>query len=106
MKQRKGYEVLPFSRMRRMQAEGVRVGTVTGAIHGLIEADVTRARQLIREHRARTGERLSFTAFAIACLGQAAAENPRVQAYRDWRNRLVIFDDVDVNTMAEGEADG
>jgi pyruvate/2-oxoglutarate dehydrogenase complex dihydrolipoamide acyltransferase (E2) component len=89
-----------------MQAEGVRVGAVRGAIHGLIEADVTRARQLIREHKARTGERLSFTAFAVACLGRAVGENPRVQAYRDWRNRLIVFHDVDVNTMAEGEADG
>jgi pyruvate/2-oxoglutarate dehydrogenase complex dihydrolipoamide acyltransferase (E2) component len=106
MQQRDGYKTFPFTRMRRMQAEGMRVGTIKGAIHGLIEVDVTRARQIMREHQARTGERLSFTAFGIACLGRAVAEQPRVHAYRDWRNRLVVFDDVDVNTMAEAEADG
>ncbi|MBN1656852.1 MAG: 2-oxo acid dehydrogenase subunit E2 [Anaerolineae bacterium] len=100
------YDILPFSRMRRMQADGARYGVVQGAIHGLIEADVTRARRFIQEHRERTGERLSFTAFAIACLGQAVGENPRVQAYRDWRGRLIVFHDVDVNTMVEGEAGG
>ncbi len=100
------YDVLPFSRMRRMQREGTYIGTVKGAVHGLIEADVTQARRLIREHKARSGERLSFTAFAIGCLARAVAENPRVQAYRDWRNRLIVFHDVDVNTMAEGEAGG
>ena len=101
-----GYEVLPATRLRRMQADGARLGVVQGAIHGLIEVDVTRARQLIREHQARTGERLSFSAFAIACLGRAVDENRRVHAYRDWRGRLVLFDDVDVNTMVEGEEDG
>lgn len=87
-----------------MQADGTRFTTVRGAIHGLIEVDVTCARRLIREHKARTGEQWSFTAFAIACLGRAVGENLRVQAYRDWRNRLVVFHDVDVNTMVEGEA--
>lgn len=106
MKQARDFDILPFSRMRRMQADGARFGTVEGAIHGLIEADVTRARQLICEHGERTGEKLSFTAFAIACLGKAVGENPRVQGYRDWRGRLVVFHDVDVNTMVEGEANG
>jgi pyruvate/2-oxoglutarate dehydrogenase complex dihydrolipoamide acyltransferase (E2) component len=103
MAERKGYQTIPLSPARRMQVDGVRAGTVQGAIHGLIEVDVTRARHAIRRHHARTGERLSFTAFAIACLARAVAENPRVQAYRDWRNRLIVFDDVDVNTMVEGE---
>ncbi|HSJ54640.1 MAG TPA: 2-oxo acid dehydrogenase subunit E2, partial [Anaerolineae bacterium] len=106
MAQDKGYETIPMSMGRRMQVDGVRAGTIQGAIHGLIEVDVTRARQIIHEHQARTGERLSFTAFAIACLAKAVGENPRVQAYRDWRNRLVVFRDVDVNTMVEGDAGG
>jgi pyruvate/2-oxoglutarate dehydrogenase complex dihydrolipoamide acyltransferase (E2) component len=106
MAQGKGYETIPLSAGRRMQVDGVRAGTIQGAIHGLIEVDVTRARQVIRQHQARSGERLSFTAFAVACLARAVAENPRVQAYRDWRNRLVVFEDVDVNTMVEGDAGG
>lgn len=106
MQRHNGYQTVPFSRMRRMQAEGVRAVVTRGAVHGLIEADVTLARRLIRDHQARSGERLSFTAFAIACLARAIGETPHVHAYRDWRNRLVLFDDVDVNTIAEGEADG
>jgi len=104
MAQDKRYQTIRMSPARRMQADGVRAGTIQGAIHGLIEVDVTRSRRIIRDHQARTGERLSFTAFAIACLARAVAENPRVQAYRDWRNHLIVFDDVDVNTMVEGEA--
>ena len=101
-----GYETAPFSKMRQMQAEGMRLGGKKSTIHGLLEVDVTRTRQFIRDHKARTGETLSFTAFAITCLGKAVDMDRRVQAYRDWRNRLVIFDEVDVNTVFETEADG
>ena len=102
----RGFETAPFSRMRRMQAEGMRVGGKKSTIHGLLEVDVTKAREFIRGHKARTGETLSFTAWAIACLGRAVDIDRRVHAYRDWRNRLVIFDEVDVNTMFETEDDG
>ena len=98
-----GYETAPFSKMRRMQAEGMRLGAKKSTIHGLLEVDVTKARQFIRDNKARTGETLSFTAWAIACLGRAVDIDRRVHAYRDWRNRLVIFDEVDVNTMFETE---
>jgi pyruvate/2-oxoglutarate dehydrogenase complex dihydrolipoamide acyltransferase (E2) component len=72
----------------------------------LVEMDVTRARQAIRDHKLQTGEALSFTAFIMACLGRAVDMNKRMQAYRNWRDQLVIFDDVDVNTMFEVEVDG
>jgi pyruvate/2-oxoglutarate dehydrogenase complex dihydrolipoamide acyltransferase (E2) component len=70
-------------------------------MHFLIEVDVTRARQYIREYKAHTGETLSFTAFLIACLAQAVEEHKAVQAYRKGRKQLVLFDDVDVETQIE-----
>jgi pyruvate/2-oxoglutarate dehydrogenase complex dihydrolipoamide acyltransferase (E2) component len=74
-------------------------------VHALLELDVTRARQLIRERQARTGERLSFTAFVVASLARAIDGNRRLHAYRDWRGRLVLFDEVDVVTLVESEVD-
>jgi hypothetical protein len=58
-------------------------------MHGFVEVDVTSHREQIRQYTARTGERLSFTAFIAACLGQAVDEDRMVHAYRDWRHRLV-----------------
>ena len=66
------------------------------AVHGLLEVDVTLPRQILREHKARTGESLSFTAFLLACLGQAVDADPQVHACQDWRRRLYIFEDVNV----------
>lgn len=100
------HTTLPFPRERQLTIEGGRLAAHKHTVTGLIELDVTQARRLMRSYKARTGESLSFTAFVIACLGQAVEENKAVQAYRDWRNRLVLFDDVDVNMTVEIEMEG
>jgi len=101
-----GYSVLPFPRERQLIVEGGRIAAQRHTVHGLIEVDVTEPRRVIRDHKARTGETLSFTAFVITCLGKAVDENKMVHAYRDWRNRLILFDEVDVNTIVEIEMEG
>ena len=100
------YQVVPFSKMRRFEAVMLRSIQHMPMIHGLLEVDVTRARAFLREHKAKTGESLSFTAFIIACLGKAVDENKAVQAFRKGRKRLVLFDDVDVGTPIERDLAG
>ncbi|MFO7679236.1 MAG: 2-oxo acid dehydrogenase subunit E2 [Chloroflexota bacterium] len=101
-----GYQVIPFPKIRRLMVDGGRLARQKHLIHGLVEIDVTDARRLIREHKTKTGEALSFTGFIISCLGRAVDMNKQMQAYRTWREKLVIFEDVDVNTMFEVEVDG
>ncbi len=100
------YQTVSFPKVRRLMVDGGWLGRQKHLIHGLVEMDVTEARRFIREHRARTGESLSFTAFVMRCLGRAVGENKQMQAYRTWGEKLVIFDDVDVNTMFEVEVNG
>ncbi|WP_327051890.1 2-oxo acid dehydrogenase subunit E2 [Halomicrococcus gelatinilyticus] len=75
-------------------------------VHGLVEVDVTDARERIRTIEAETGTKLSFTAFVVACLATTVAERPHVHRYRDWRGRIHEFEDVDVNVLVEREVDG
>jgi pyruvate/2-oxoglutarate dehydrogenase complex dihydrolipoamide acyltransferase (E2) component len=86
--------------------DGGRLGRKRHTIHGLVEIDVTRAHDAIRRHKERTGESLSFTAYVMACLGQALDANREMHAYRNRRNQLVIFDEVDINTLFEVQVDG
>ena len=86
--------------------DGGRMGLRKHTIHGLVEFDVTQAREVIRRHKAETGETLSFSAFFLACLGKTIDANKHIHAYRDWRKQLIIFDEVDVNTLFEVEVDG
>ena len=96
-----GHRVVPFPRLRQVYVDTLHLGHRKHTIHALLEADVTDARRIIAEHKARTGERLSFTAFVLACLGQAIDRNRYMHALRNWRGQLVLFDEVDVTTMIE-----
>jgi hypothetical protein len=48
---------------------------------------------------------VSFTAFIITCLARAIEMNKAVHAFLDWRSRLVIYDDVNVNVMVEVDSE-
>jgi pyruvate/2-oxoglutarate dehydrogenase complex dihydrolipoamide acyltransferase (E2) component len=100
------YEIVPFPRMRHLIIDVLRDAHRKHMIHGLLEVDVTRARRHIREQEASTGEQLSFTAFVTTCLGKAVDMNKYLHAMRNWRGQLVLFDEVDVNTMIELELEG
>lgn len=101
-----GFTVQPFPRSRRLVLDAMHAGSRKHMIHGLVEFDVTKPRELLRSHRERTGESLSFTAFVLHCVGAAVAEDKMIHACRNWRGRLVLFDDVDVNTIIEIELEG
>jgi hypothetical protein len=100
------YEIIPFPRMRHLVIDVMRIAHRKHMIHGLIEVDVTRPRQYIREHEASTGEQLSFTAFVATCLGRAVDMDKYLHAMRNWRGQLVVFNEVDVSTVIEVEVEG
>src|SRR5512143_3983263 len=97
--------IVPFPCVRQPIVDALhRASKTMSAMHALVEFDVTEPRMRIREHREKTGEGLSFTAFLVFCLARAIDENRAVQAYRKG-SRLVIFDDVDVSVMVERDID-
>ncbi len=98
--------VIPYPRSRLLMVDGGQMGLKKHTIHGLVEFDITRTREKIRQYRAQTGQSLSFSVFFLACLGKAIDLDKQMHAYRNLRNQLVIFDDVDVNMLFEVEVDG
>ena len=100
------HQVLPYPRSRLLMVDGGRMGLRKHTVHGLTEFDVTDAQETIRQQKAQTGEALSFTAFFIGCLGKAIDQDRQMHAYRNWRNQLIIYDEVDVNTLFEVEVNG
>jgi pyruvate/2-oxoglutarate dehydrogenase complex dihydrolipoamide acyltransferase (E2) component len=99
-------QVFPYPKGRRFLEAAIRSTHHKAMIHGLLEVDVSRARAYLREHQAKTGETLSFTAFLITCLAKAVDENKAVQAFRLGRKRIIQFADVDVLTYIEREVAG
>jgi pyruvate/2-oxoglutarate dehydrogenase complex dihydrolipoamide acyltransferase (E2) component len=105
-KQHNDYKVVPYPKLRRLLAVMLHALQRKPMMHFLLEVDVTNARAFLRDHKAHTGEALSFTAFLIACLAKAVDEHKAVQAYRKGRKHLVLFDDVDVETQIERDVAG
>ena len=108
MKKRKhqDFKLVPFPKMRRVLS--VMLGSVQRKhmMHGLVEMDITKVHQYLREYKARTGVSLSLTAFIVTCLAHAVDENKSVQAYRKGKNQLILFDDVDVTVQVERKEGG
>jgi pyruvate/2-oxoglutarate dehydrogenase complex dihydrolipoamide acyltransferase (E2) component len=103
---KRSYSIEPISPFRQLVIDGMQLAARRHSIHGLVEIDVTRARERIRKITASTGESLSFTGFIVYCCARAIEEDTHVHAYRDWRNRLVLFDDVDVSLPVERVGEG
>jgi len=95
------YQVVDLSPGRRAWVNALHLSGPTNWMYGLLEVDVTVVRQFIAEHKARTGEALSFTGYLVYCLARAVDENKEVQAYLKGRNQIVLFDDVNVGVMVE-----
>ena len=94
-KEEGGYAVKPFPRIRGLAVDAGHIGHSKHTVRGLFEVDVTEPRRRIAAHKAETGETLSFTGFAISCLGQAVEMNLHMHAYRDWSladpNRFLLI---------------
>jgi pyruvate/2-oxoglutarate dehydrogenase complex dihydrolipoamide acyltransferase (E2) component len=98
------YQVIELSAGRRMMTAANDLYWQKHCLYGLLEVDVTIARQFIEQHKAQTGEQLSFTGFLAYCLARAVDEDKTVQAYKKGRKQLVVFDNVDVMMMVEHKA--
>jgi hypothetical protein len=95
------YRVVALSPERRVWLNTLDLPAAKHCMYGLLEVDVTVARQYIAGHKARTGETLSFTGFLIFCLARALDEDMAVQACLKGRRQFVLFDAVDVGLMIE-----
>ncbi len=100
------FKVVPFPKMRRVLSVMLRSAQRKNMMHGLVEMDITRAHQYIREYKARTGVSLSLTAFIVTCLAHAVDENKSVHAYRKGKSQLVLFEEVDVTVQVERKVVG
>jgi pyruvate/2-oxoglutarate dehydrogenase complex dihydrolipoamide acyltransferase (E2) component len=99
------YRVVELPAARRVTHNYLDLYWWKHSIYALLDVDVTDARQFIENHKARTGEALSFTGYLAFCLSRAVDEDKSVQAYLKGRKHLVIFDDVDVFLPVERELD-
>ena len=101
----KAYEIvdLPESRLATMDLG--RLYKDKHYMFGLLEVDVTLARQAARSLRSK-GESVSFTAWMIKAIGNAIARNRTAQSIAYSKNRNIVFEGVDIAIPVEKLVDG
>ena len=93
--------IVDLSPGRRVWINTLKLSWPAHSIFGLLEVDVTIVRRFIEDHKARTGETLSFAGYLTYCLARAVDEDKSIQAYRKGDKHLIMFDDVNVGLMVE-----
>jgi pyruvate/2-oxoglutarate dehydrogenase complex dihydrolipoamide acyltransferase (E2) component len=96
-----GHVQLPWPRIRELVTDTLTIGHKTHAAVGLVEYDVSRPLTLIGGYKEQIPGGVSFTAYIVYCLARTVGEHTMLHAYRKGRKKLVVFDDVDVNTVLE-----
>lgn len=100
------YEVTEFPKDRIPTLDFLALGDNKHYVKGLIEFDVTEGRNKILEHEKNTGVKISFTAWLLKCIGQAASEFKEVHSMMMGKNKIIKFDDVDISITVEKTING
>ncbi|MHA1339737.1 MAG: 2-oxo acid dehydrogenase subunit E2 [Promethearchaeota archaeon] len=95
------YEIKAFSRNRQIIVDFLSIGKKKHTVWGLFEADVTDAKKILAEYKKKKGFSLSFTAWITYCIAHAIDKYKIMHAYRKGKNKLIIFDDVDIALVVE-----
>lgn len=95
------FQEVPWPPIRELVVDYLTVGSAVRAAHGMMEVDVSRPLALIDQYKSQVSEGVSFTAYLAYCFARAIDQHKIMHAYRKGRKRLIIFNEVDVNTLLE-----
>lgn len=99
------YTAEKYPKIRRATIDLLHAARRKNMIHSFIEVDITGARKSLKALKRESGTFISFTAWIIWCVARSVESNKHIHAYRDRRNRIILFDDVDVSTTVERKVD-
>jgi pyruvate/2-oxoglutarate dehydrogenase complex dihydrolipoamide acyltransferase (E2) component len=91
---------------RRALVDVLELGLKNHYTPAFTEIDVTLARQLIKERKKSDSNKISFLSWMIKCIADSISENKEVHALQHKKNKMVLFDDVDVSVIIERKIPG
>jgi len=95
------YNISRFQRDRIPTLDFLALGDNKHYVKGLIELDVTKGRSYIAKYEEEMGIKLSFTAWLLKCIAEAASEHKEVHSMMMGRKRIITFEDVDISITVE-----
>ena len=105
MTEEQSYEI-SYPSSRQLTFDVGRIGVGKHHVRALLEVDVTEARRIIKQSR-HTGRKISFTAWLIKVIADCVALHPPIAGVNDAkRNKVLVFEDVDLSIVVEKTVDG
>ncbi len=98
------YQTFPYSKYRKDIEIVTKEGWRKKSVHAILEIDVTVARKKIKNIKEKTGKKISFTGFVIKCISESMKKHKSLNSYKQGRNKIVQFEDVDVAVPVERES--
>ena len=92
---------IKFPKTRIATLDVCEVGRKKHHMKALLEIDVTETRRSIKEYRAKTKNKLSFTAFMVKAISSTLEEFPEAHAFLKGKRKAVVFEDIDISIMVE-----
>jgi pyruvate/2-oxoglutarate dehydrogenase complex dihydrolipoamide acyltransferase (E2) component len=105
MKLTKDYKKIPLSFNRQVVIASATVTRAKNAIHCFTEIDISEPRKQLTDFFERTGEKLSFTAYIVACLSHVLKEYPQFNSFIKGRS-LILLNDINISVLIEREIAG
>jgi hypothetical protein len=100
------YRVVQLKKSKLAQIDWVNEGRKKPLVFATGIIDVTKPRDYFRTHVDEFGKSYSFAAYMAYLLGQAILEHPAMNSYLKGRNKLYIFEDVDIVCIIERKFEG
>jgi pyruvate/2-oxoglutarate dehydrogenase complex dihydrolipoamide acyltransferase (E2) component len=105
MTDNQSYEI-QYPSSRQLTFDVGKIGRGKHHVQGLLEVDVTEARQKIKQNR-QAGTKISFTAWLIKVIADCVALHPPVSGInRAGNNKVVVFENVDISIVIEKDVNG
>lgn len=99
------FSIEEFPKIRRATIGVLKAAKRKNIVHSIIEVDISAARKKLRNLKKSSNNYISFTGYIIYCVSKAVNLDKRMHAYRNIKNQLVLFNDVDVSTTMERRID-
>ena len=106
MSEKTGYIIQEFPSCRQFTTDVGYLGLRKHQVKALIEIDITDACELLQAYRNERSVEISFTAWILKCISQAICEHRAIHAVREGKNKVIIFDDIDISILVEKEIGG
>jgi pyruvate/2-oxoglutarate dehydrogenase complex dihydrolipoamide acyltransferase (E2) component len=100
------YKTQKFPKTRIATIDICEIGKRKHHVTGLIELDVSKSREKIREYNRNNNEKISFNAWLIKVISYTINKYETSSAYLKGKNKLIYFEEINVSIIVEKELNG